>query len=315
MAFLKFYVAGKEEPAPFKNDCVYDDIGFVAEKDNLFAERNTVLPTGEYNNLDDPDVDTLTQGFSINSSDENSFFYPGKKRTIYIYRESSFNEFIKSQASGQGKRFIIVNLSAQHLREVFDSLTKRALDIIISVGVIVFILSWFYPLIGIIIKLQSKGPVFFRQIRTGKNNVSFWCYKFRSMSLNKNSDVQQACKNDPRITRIGAFLRKTSLDELPQFFNVLIGDMSVVGPRPHMLRHTEYYEKLIYRYNDRHHLKPGITGWAQINGYRGETKELELMQKRVEHDLWYIRHRSLKLDIKIIFQTFKHSLAGKHNGL
>jgi putative colanic acid biosysnthesis UDP-glucose lipid carrier transferase len=184
-----------------------------------------------------------------------------------------------------------------------NEVVKRAFDIMFSSLVIVFLLSWLIPLMAIIIKLDSTGPVFFKQLRSGRNNKPFYCLKFRSMAPNKDADNLQASKNDMRVTRVGRFIRKTSIDELPQFFNVLVGDMSVVGPRPHMLKHTEDYSSLINNYMVRHLLTPGITGWAQVNGHRGETKETSSMVNRVQADLWYLEHWSLLLDLKIVYLT------------
>ncbi|KAA6307896.1 UDP-glucose:undecaprenyl-phosphate glucose-1-phosphate transferase [termite gut metagenome] len=180
---------------------------------------------------------------------------------------------------------------------------KRSFDIFFSLLVLLFFFSWIILIIGSIIKLTSPGPVFFSQKRTGKDGKEFWCIKFRSMRPNGEADTKQAVKDDPRIIPIGNFLRKTNLDELPQFINVLKGDMSVVGPRPHMLKHTEYYSERIEGYMLRHLVKPGITGFAQITGYRGETKELQEMEGRVKRDIWYIQHWSFFLDLKIIFRT------------
>ena len=169
------------------------------------------------------------------------------------------------------------------------------------------------PIIGLIILLESGRPIFFKQLRTGKDKKPFYCYKFRSMKNNSEADIKQASKNDTRVTALGKFLRKTSLDEFPQFFNVLMGDMSLCGPRPHMLKHTEEYSKLIEQYMIRHFLKPGVTGWAQINGYRGETSDPVLMEKRVEHDIWYMENWSLMLDIRIIFLTIFNIFKGEKN--
>lgn len=192
-------------------------------------------------------------------------------------------------------------------------LKKRIADLLISGFVIVFILSWLIPLVGAVIKVQSPGPIFFKQQRSGRNNKTFNCYKFRSMVVNETSSKQQADKTDSRITPIGRFLRKTNLDEFPQFINVFLGQMSIVGPRPHMLFHTEYYSELIKNYMMRHFVKPGITGWAQVNGFRGETKDPELMAKRVEHDLEYMNNWSTVLDFKIIFLTAINMLRGEKN--
>jgi lipopolysaccharide/colanic/teichoic acid biosynthesis glycosyltransferase len=165
----------------------------------------------------------------------------------------------------------------------------------------------------LLIKLESRGPVFFIQKRSGKDDEPFWCFKFRSMKVNTESDEVQATKDDPRITRIGAFMRRTSLDELPQFFNVFLGNMSICGPRPHMLLHTKQYSTSINKFMVRHLLKPGITGWAQVNGLRGETESPELMQKRVEYDLWYMENWSLMLDVKILFMTIINMFKGEKN--
>jgi putative colanic acid biosynthesis UDP-glucose lipid carrier transferase len=194
-----------------------------------------------------------------------------------------------------------------------NEVVKRVFDVVFSSLVIALLLSWLVPLIALIIKLDSKGPVFFRQQRSGKGNKPFYCYKFRSMKVNNESDNRQASKGDDRITRVGAILRKTSLDELPQFLNVLMGDMSVVGPRPHMLKHTEDYSLQINNFMVRHFLTPGITGWAQVKGYRGETKETGAMAKRVEADLWYLENWSFFLDVKIIFLTVWQAIRGNEN--
>lgn len=181
---------------------------------------------------------------------------------------------------------------------------KRAFDVVISAFVLLCLLP-FLPLIFLIIKLQSPGPIFFRQSRTGLNGVNFTCYKFRSMHVNKDADLVQATENDPRKFAFGNFMRKSNIDELPQFFNVLRGDMSIVGPRPHMLHHTEVYSRLIDKYMVRHFVKPGITGWAQVTGFRGETKELWQMEGRIQRDIWYIENWSIWLDIRIMAKTAK----------
>jgi len=180
---------------------------------------------------------------------------------------------------------------------------KRSFDIVFSAIVIVFLLSWLLPIVALLIKLSSKGPVFFIQKRTCLHNRVFDCYKFRSMEVNEQADTQQATDCDTRITKLGAILRKTNIDELPQFYNVLMGHMSVIGPRPHMLKHTQLYSEFIDYYQVRHHVKPGITGWAQVNGLRGETDELWKMEKRVEYDVDYIQNWNFWWDIRIIVLT------------
>lgn len=187
---------------------------------------------------------------------------------------------------------------------------KRAFDFVFALLVTVLLLSWLIPIIALIIKLDSKGPVFFKQLRTGKDNKPFYCLKFRSMRLNIDSDHKQASKGDNRITKVGAFMRKTSIDELPQFINVLRGEMSVVGPRPHMLLHTEVYSAVIDDFMLRHTVTPGITGLAQVAGHRGETKETAAMVERVNADIWYIKNWSFFLDLKIVFLTICQVVTG-----
>jgi putative colanic acid biosynthesis UDP-glucose lipid carrier transferase len=208
----------------------------------------------------------------------------------------------------------VISMRPDPLNQRISNLVlKRGFDIVFSALVIVCILSWMTPLLALLIKLDSRGPVFFKQKRSGRDNRPFWCYKFRSMRVNETSDHVQASRNDVRVTRVGAFLRKTNLDEMPQFFNVFIGQMSIVGPRPHMLKHTEEYRALIRKYMVRQFLQPGITGWAQVNGFRGETRDMELMIKRVEYDIHYMEHWSWKLDIKIIFMTIAAIFKGDKN--
>ncbi|MBO9584146.1 MAG: undecaprenyl-phosphate glucose phosphotransferase [Flavobacterium sp.] len=199
------------------------------------------------------------------------------------------------------------------LENTANRLLKKLFDVCFSIMVILLIFPWLFPIIYTIIKIESPGPIFFKQERSGRDNKAFTCYKFRSMYVNNASDRIQAHRGDSRITRFGAFMRKTSIDELPQFFNVFLGNMSVVGPRPHMLCHTKEYTELISNYLVRHYAKPGITGWAQVNGYRGETKKLMDMENRVEFDIWYIENWSLLLDIKIILKTVFNIFKGEKN--
>jgi Undecaprenyl-phosphate glucose phosphotransferase len=207
-------------------------------------------------------------------------------------------------------RLPAIDLSVVPLDESINQFQKRFFDLLFSTLVIVTVMSWLAPLIALLIKLDSKGPVFFVQERSGRLNKSFFCFKFRSMKTSVEANEKQATKNDPRITKLGAFLRKSSIDELPQFFNVFLGDMSVVGPRPHMLKHTEEYSKLIEKFMGRHYVKPGITGLAQCMGYRGETQTLADMENRVRLDRYYIENWSFWLDIKIIFLTVVSLIRG-----
>ena len=197
----------------------------------------------------------------------------------------------------------VLSFRKEPLKDNMNKFLKRLFDIIFSSMVILLILSWLYPLLAFFIKISSTGPILFKQKRSGLDNNEFMCFKFRSMKQNSVSDSKQATKDDNRVTKVGSFLRKSSLDEFPQFFNVLKGDMSMVGPRPHMLAHTDQYSALIKKYMVRQLVKPGITGAAQVRGFRGETKDLSEMEGRVKWDVWYIENWSLLLDINIIIGT------------
>lgn len=199
------------------------------------------------------------------------------------------------------------------LDDTGNIIKKRLLDIIVSSMVILFVLSWLVPLLGIIIIIESGLPIFFKQKRSGLDNKTFWCYKFRSMKNNKDADSKQATEGDARVTHIGKFMRRTSLDEFPQFLNVFKGEMSLVGPRPHMLKHTSDYSKIVEEYMVRQFVKPGITGWAQINGFRGEVRSEDDIRNRVEKDIWYIEHWTLWLDIQILFLTVYNIIRGDKN--
>ncbi|MCF8274479.1 MAG: undecaprenyl-phosphate glucose phosphotransferase [Flavobacteriaceae bacterium] len=204
----------------------------------------------------------------------------------------------------------IISLRDIPLKVPFNKFAKRVFDILVSSAVIIFLLSWLTPLLAILIKLESKGPVFFKQTRNGFNYKEFDCYKFRSMTPNNEAHLYQVTKGDNRITKMGKFIRKTSIDELPQFFNVLFGDMSVVGPRPHMVSHTNMYAESVDKFMVRHFVKPGITGLAQVSGFRGEVETDKDIINRVKYDIFYIENWSLLLDIKIAIQTFVNAIKG-----
>jgi Undecaprenyl-phosphate glucose phosphotransferase len=201
------------------------------------------------------------------------------------------------------ENLVMINPQELPLDRLGNRVLKRLFDIVFSLLVVVGIFSWLFPVLALLIKMSSRGPVFFMQKRTGLNNKTFNCFKFRSMRCNAVADIKQATENDDRITKIGHFMRKYYIDEIPQFLNVLWGDMSVVGPRPHMLKHTEIYARLIKDYQVRHFYKPGVTGWAQASGYCGETEELWKMQKRIEYDIEYNESWTFGLDLKIIWLT------------
>jgi len=197
----------------------------------------------------------------------------------------------------------LLSVQDERIARIRNRLTKRVFDVLFSLFVIIFILSFLVPIIALLIKLESKGPVFFSQQRRGLKNKKFKCYKFRSMVVNNEADTKQATKSDARITKVGAFIRKTNIDELPQFFNVLVNDMSVVGPRPHPLQLDENLSEEMEEYILRYYTKPGVTGWAQVNGFRGPTETTAAKEGRTSHDIWYLRNWTFLLDIRIIFLT------------
>lgn len=207
----------------------------------------------------------------------------------------------------------LLTIRREPLQSMYNRFLKRTFDLLFSTMVLLTIYPILYLVLGILIKLSSPGPILFKQKRTGLYGRDFECFKFRTMRVNADADTVQAVKDDPRKTRIGNFLRKSNLDEFPQFVNVFLGDMSVVGPRPHMLKHTEQYSALIDKYMVRHLVKPGVTGWAQVTGYRGETKTLEQMEGRVKRDVWYIENWTFFLDLKIIVVTVLNMFKGEKN--
>lgn len=209
--------------------------------------------------------------------------------------------------------FFVINVNDIPLDHPLNSFAKRVFDLAFASFVTVFILSWLIPLVGLLIKLESRGPVFFIQKRNGLNNEVFNCLKFRSMTPNDYADSHQATKDDPRVTRIGAFLRNSSLDEMPQFLNVLMGSMSIVGPRPHTLPMNDTFRTQIERYNSRHKIKPGITGLAQVRGYRGEIENSFQIRSRVRLDYFYINNWSFLLDLEIMVKTVYELLFNREN--
>lgn len=213
-----------------------------------------------------------------------------------------------------GDKFPIITTRKEPLEEIDARFKKRLFDLVFSGMVAIFVLWWLIPIIALLIKLDSKGPVFFLQNRTGRNNKPFKVIKFRTMKVLEEDDkFIQAKKGDERITRIGEFLRKTSLDEFPQFINVLKGEMSVVGPRPHPLLLNIQFHEIINKYMVRHFVKPGITGWAQVHGFRGETKDLEDMENRIKYDIYYLENWTAMFDVRIIFMTIINMFRGEDN--
>ncbi|MCM1110064.1 MAG: undecaprenyl-phosphate glucose phosphotransferase [Clostridium sp.] len=271
-----------------------DDVGrFVA--DNAIDEI--------YFTLSGEDDETISKIISVADANAAQFLYvPQISR--YVTRGFDLD------AMG---RMPVMQVRHNPLKSsISKRLAKRSFDLLFSTVALAASPVIFIP-VAIAIKLSSPGPIFFRQKRTGYRGRDFYCLKFRTMRVNADSDSRQATADDPRKTRVGDFLRRTSLDELPQFINVWLGDMSIVGPRPHMLAHTEQYRRLIDKYMVRHVVKPGITGWAQVNGFRGQTEQLWQMEKRVEYDVWYIEHWSFMLDMKIMIRTIINAFHGEDN--
>lgn len=255
------------------------------------------------------DVDELYCSMSHSKSDQiiKIMRFCDEHIIHFRYVPRQFGNFRLNLKPEQYGEMTIFTNHKEPLARLGNRIIKRTFDILFSLAVCICLLP-FLPIVALIIKRQSPGPLFFVQERTGINGKTFKCYKFRSMHMNNEADTLQATKEDPRKFAFGNFMRKTNLDELPQFFNVLKGDMSVVGPRPHMLHHTEIYGKLIDKYMVRHFCKPGITGWAQVTGFRGETKEQWQMEGRIERDIWYIENWSFLLDIEIILRTVGSTL-------
>jgi len=247
--------------------------------------------------FNDKQIDTLIR--TANETFKSVKFIPDNKD---IFKKKLKVEYFEY--------FPVLSIRKSPLDEPVNAFIKRAFDIIFSLFIIIFILSWLTPLLAILIKLESKGPVFFKQLRNGLNYEPFYCFKFRSMRPNKEADLKQVSKNDQRITKLGKWLRKTSIDELPQFFNVLKGDMSVVGPRPHMIAENERFRNKVEQFLGRHYVRPGITGLAQVKGYRGEVVTDEDIRNRVKYDMYYIENWSIFLDLKIILQTILNIFKG-----
>ena len=233
---------------------------------------------------------------------------------VRFYIVPSYRNYLKRKmTTKQFGDHMVLSIRKEPLGILKNRILKRGFDLLCSSLFLCTVYPFLYVFIGIAIKISSPGPVYFKQKRTGLDGKSFDCLKFRSMKVNKECDKLQATKDDPRKTKIGDFLRQTNLDELPQLINVWKGEMSLVGPRPHMLKHTEFYSQLINRYMVRHLVKPGITGWAQIHGFRGETKQLKDMENRVRHDIWYLENWSFWLDIYILYRTLLNMLEGEKN--
>jgi len=302
------------EQEPIKTEIM----GFCERDDNIRELTNYPVIGDIDNLLSFSRTNQVTEIFSTVAPEQDPRLYPLMEEAdrslirfrivpdlSYFVRKPVYLDYIND--------IPLLTLRREPLDDVGNRIKKRLYDIAISSLVIIFILSWLVPILALLIWLDSRGPIFFVQQRSGKNGKTFNCLKFRSMRMNADADAKQATKKDVRITRLGRFLRKSNLDEMPQFFNVFMSDMSVVGPRPHMIKHTEDYSKLLDHYMIRHFLKPGITGWAQIHGYRGEIRIVDDINNRVEYDLWYLENWSLWLDTRIMFLTALNMVRGEKN--
>ncbi len=293
-------------------------VGFVDESINIHELTFVPVFTGIKNTVKIAKRLDINEIFSTISPNENNtindLIAESEKQCVRFRIVPSVSAFLeKGMTIDHYADLSMFSSRRDPLEDVGNRIKKRLFDVVISVFVIVFILSWLYPLLAILIKLSSKGPVVFKQLRSGISDQPFYCMKFRTMKLNNQSDQLQASRNDARVTWIGTILRKTSLDEFPQFINVLLGDMSVVGPRPHMLKHTAEFSQMTEHYMVRHLLKPGITGWAQVNSFRGEINHPDQLKDRISSDLWYLQNWSLMLDIKIVAMTFLRVFVGDKN--
>jgi len=291
-------------------DYGYRFFGYFSNKKNNIEIKGKIEDIKQFiidNNIDE--VYCSLNEISNDKLKELVEFADDYKKSIKFIPDTS-EIFSKNLKVDYYELFPVLSLQKTELHNPFIKAIKRTFDILFSLVIIIFLLSWLIPILAILIKLESKGPVFFKQGRPGIDEREFFCYKFRSMKLNLFTE-KEASKNDPRVTKMGKLMRKTSMDELPQFFNVLLGDMSVVGPRPHLWSQNKAYASKIKKYMVRHYVKPGITGLAQVKGYRGEIETEEDMVNRIKLDVFYIENWSLIMDIKIIFQTVFNIFRGE----
>ena len=293
-----------------KTEYGYRFLGFFSDKDTNAQITGTVTQLQDFiidNNVDEiycslNELDNAQLKDLVNFADANGKtikFIPDAKEIFSKNLRIDYYEF-----------FPVLSLRKTALHEPPAQVVKRIFDIGFSIMVIILVLSWLTPLMALLIKLESKGPVFFKQSRPGINEKEFFCWKFRSMQINETTE-KSVTRNDPRVTRIGKFIRKTSIDEMPQFINVLRGEMSVVGPRPHLWTQNNSYSQSIKKYMVRLYVRPGITGLAQVRGFRGEITTDEDMINRIRYDVFYIENWSLLFDLKIIIQTVVNIFMGE----
>ncbi|MEO6220649.1 MAG: exopolysaccharide biosynthesis polyprenyl glycosylphosphotransferase [Ginsengibacter sp.] len=319
VVILGYNETAKKLAKYFEEDGISTElVGFIEDRDNLQELSHYPILSDISNALEVSKANNVEEIFSTITPEQNkeiyTLMYAAEKEFIRFKIVPNLAKFINQSVHVDYIRDLpIISLRSEPLDDFGNRLKKRILDVTVSFFVIIFILSWMIPLLGLLIFIESRGPIFFSQQRSGKNNQPFSCLKFRSMQSNSESELKQATRSDARITIIGKFIRKTSLDEFPQFLNVFKGEMSVVGPRPHMIKHTNDYSKAIDHYMIRQFLKPGITGWAQIHGLRGEITSPEQIESRVNKDVWYLENWTLWLDIQIMFLTIYQLLKGDDN--
>ena len=292
-----------------RDDYGYRFKGFFSDKkknEKIIGKTNLLYTFCIENNIDE--IYCSLNEISNNQMKELVEFSDANKIEIKFIPDST-DVFSKNFRTNYYELFPVLTLQKTPLHNPTIQLIKRTFDVVFSILIVVGVLSWLTPLLAILIKLESKGPVFFKQSRPGINEEEFSCYKFRSMKLNGTSETE-ASKNDPRVTKIGRFIRKTSIDEIPQFFNVLKGEMSVVGPRPHLWSQNVAYGNKVKKYMVRHYVKPGVTGLAQVKGFRGEIETDDDMINRIKFDVFYIENWSFIMDIKIIIQTVVNIFKG-----
>lgn len=319
--YIRVAIVGTNDTARRLYEEMLSDTGFGYRVLGFFDEACPASFAGNYCG----DIDGLNDFVRANRIDQIYFTVPGHddmlRRVVKVADDNVAEFFYVPQISHYISRGFelhdigsvpVLTIRRNPLKGAVNSVVKRSFDIVVS-SLFLCVYPLIYIPIAIAIKLTSPGPVYFKQLRTGYKGQPFTCLKFRTMHVNSDADRAQATANDPRKTRLGDFLRRSSLDELPQFINVWKGDMSIVGPRPHMLKHTEDYSRLIDQYMVRHLIRPGITGWAQVNGYRGQTDELWKMEKRVQYDVWYIENWTLALDLKIMVRTLINAFMGEKN--
>ncbi len=286
-----------------------DDDEKVSTDVEHYGLVSEVLPFLQQN----PHINAVYSTMSYESRDELMQVYRYcENHMIRFYALPVYlSYFRKKMTINQIGSTIVLSVRPEPLQDLGNRVVKRGFDILVSLVFLLTLYPIIYLVVFCVVKWQSPGPVYFTQKRSGLNGKEFTCLKFRSMHVNTDSDILQATKYDPRKFPFGDFMRRMNIDELPQFINVLLGDMSLVGPRPHMLLHTEEYSHHINKYMVRHWVKPGITGWAQVNGFRGETRDLQQMEDRVKHDIFYIENWTFWLDIRIMWRTLWNMARGK----